>query len=390
MPWPEDGKYYNIINKGTGFGLNQFASGKTDGTNVTQWAVDLNDTDQQWLFTNDRFYPKNVASTLGNSSVKHPCLDRYITRDANYNNADLWDHTDSVNQMLLFIEDDDDCFFITLKFAEDNLYLTASSNPTGASSSNKAPGSAGNVYWAPYDDGNALQLWRFSEVGTAAQGGQIGGIQRLIMPYDVYNFINAGYKSEGYRVDTGWIHFGTDILNVYRLDPSSGSNTVEGSGKFRASGNGRVVGFASNTFAGADRPERDDLGNVLAVQYDNVVDNNGNYLGSVIIKYCHIKSINVTKGQEVTPGMILGERGATGGGASAGAHLHLEISTDTANPLYSESERDYGYDTNGQPIEHTLDPLDVFYHTNAQVIGFNTTVINNSLPMAPYKTIPLV
>ena len=53
---------------------------------------------------------------------------------------------------------------------------------------------------------------------------------------------------------------------------------------------------------------------------DNGVDSNGNRLYTL---YGHLSSVNVSVGQTVTQGQVIGYSGNTGN--SYGAHLHFEV-----------------------------------------------------------------
>ena len=77
-------------------------------------------------------------------------------------------------------------------------------------------------------------------------------------------------------------------------------------------------------------------GTVTTAEYD---DNYGNYIviedaKGHVTKYAHLQSINVSAGQTVTHGTVIGKTGNTG--ASTGSHLHLECMAggEYYNPLF--------------------------------------------------------
>ena len=146
MAYPEEGKLYTVTNVGSGYNLNQIGGFTSNGTNVTLWAPDTSDSEQWWKMEGDKLYPYKCQN-----GSKKVCLDRYITRDANYNNADLWENTDSTQQVLTIVAAGDDVV-IALKNAKDdgkNLFLTAPVNPDGGYDPSKVPEADGNVFWAP-------------------------------------------------------------------------------------------------------------------------------------------------------------------------------------------------------------------------------------------------
>jgi len=63
---------------------------------------------------------------------------------------------------------------------------------------------------------------------------------------------------------------------------------------------------------------------------DNGVDGNGNRLYTL---YGHLSSVNVSNGQTVSKGQVIGYSGNTGN--SYGAHLHFEVKVNgiSVNPM---------------------------------------------------------
>lgn len=64
--------------------------------------------------------------------------------------------------------------------------------------------------------------------------------------------------------------------------------------------------------------------------YGNLVKIKDNATGKIETRYAHLSSLNVTKGQTVSPGDIIGAVGSTG--RSTGNHLHFEYRVD-GNPV---------------------------------------------------------
>ncbi len=129
---------------------------------------------------------------------------------------------------------------------------------------------------------------------------------------------------------------------------------------FYASGNGVVVGVGGEANIG--------VGLWVAIQYDNVyqwnMDNNNEIcLPSIIMRYFHLNSYNVRKGQQVTLDTKIGTYGNTGE-LAMGAHLHIEVDTDTTYPLYtptiSTSKGGLRAGIRGEG-DTTFDPCSVLY-----------------------------
>ena len=93
-------------------------------------------------------------------------------------------------------------------------------------------------------------------------------------------------------------------------------------------------------------------GTVTTAEYD---ESYGNYIvienaKGYVTKYAHLQSLNVTAGQSVTHGSVIGKTGNTG--ASTGSHLHIECLAggEYYNPLF------YFENGNGS-IYGTTDPI---------------------------------
>lgn len=291
MAYPEEGKLYTVTNVGSGYNLNQIGGFTSNGTNVTLWAPDTSDSEQWWKMEGDKLYPYKCQN-----GSKKVCLDRYITRDANYNNADLWEDNDDTQQtIILGVDGTGDQFTIQLLNAKADdgsaLYLTGASNPNGGNNPSKVPGAAGNVYWSTipnYQAPSNYQLWRFTPVNqNPGTGGET--YQKLVMPYTI-NRLNSSYLNEQYYADRREHHYGADILGG-----------VEGMTEedIYSSGAGEVVAIKWFT----------NLGNVLAVRYKDVLLPNGVKISSLIFRYCHLAEIYVNVNEKFSQGKKIAKRG---------------------------------------------------------------------------------
>jgi len=74
-----------------------------------------------------------------------------------------------------------------------------------------------------------------------------------------------------------------------------------------ATGNGRVISFSSHDFLQAG------LGNYIEIDHGN----------GLVTRYSHLDQVNVTWGQKVEQGQVIGRAGSTGG--SVAPHLHYEV-----------------------------------------------------------------
>ena len=134
--------------------------------------------------------------------------------------------------------------------------------------------------------------------------------QKLILPINKCR-ITAGYKNTNYLREFGYTHYGVDMTDKDRKDYTvyaSGKGTVYQCG-WHASG-----------------------GNVVVIIYRDCELPSGGTC-DIVLRYYHLKTIKVVKGQKVTKDTVIGLYGNTG--ASSGAHLHLEVDTDVKYPIYT-------------------------------------------------------
>lgn len=74
------------------------------------------------------------------------------------------------------------------------------------------------------------------------------------------------------------------------------------------------------------------FGNSVVIRYDDVLNHWTGAVQDVIVRYFHMASIKVKKGQRVTKDTRVGVIGCTGKYCN-GVHLHIEVSTDVSDPL---------------------------------------------------------
>lgn len=134
--------------------------------------------------------------------------------------------------------------------------------------------------------------------------------QKLILPINKCR-ITAGYKNANYTREFGYTHYGVDMTDKDRKD-----YTVYASGK----GTVYQVGYHQSG------------GNVVVIIYRDCKLPSGSTT-DIVLRYFHLKSIKVVKGQKVNKDTVIGLYGNTG--ASSGAHLHLECDLDVNYPIYT-------------------------------------------------------
>ena len=117
-------------------------------------------------------------------------------------------------------------------------------------------------------------------------------------------------------------------------------------------------------------------GNVVIVVYKDCLLTDGT-VKDLTIRYYHLDKIYVKEGDRVNKDTRLGLYGNTG--ASAGAHLHLEIDIDTKYYQYTpQISKDNGVLKKG--VDSTIDPITCLY-----IKG--TAPDNQSISIASYNTI---
>lgn len=149
-------------------------------------------------------------------------------------------------------------------------------------------------------------------------------MQKLILPINKCR-LTASWKTDSYRAKYGFTHYGNDMVSQV------GDRTLF------ASGNGTVLVTGTDSI----------VGNVVAVLYPQALHAATGKTDDVVLRYFHLESIAVKKGQAVTKDTKLGVYGHTGY-LTMPNHLHIEADTDTQHPLYSPTVK------NGSLIVGTL------------------------------------
>lgn len=159
--------------------------------------------------------------------------------------------------------------------------------------------------------------------------------QILLLPADDCQ-LEAGYKNKAYLKKYGYNHFGHDYGHPLRK-------------KFNvlASGDGVVAA------CGKDKVS---MGYVAAIVYRSVRLPGAQKDQDFVIRYFHMETLKVRRGQKVSVGDVIG---VVGNSVAGMKHVHVEIDLDTAWPAYSPQ-------VEGGPIikhgtDSTINPSTVFY-----------------------------
>lgn len=166
------------------------------------------------------------------------------------------------------------------------------------------------------------------------------GSQVLIYPM-LKATIGAGFKNMAYYNNYKYVHFGIDCCTV-------GSDDFDAI----ASGNGVVLGTESRM--------DNSLGNIVVIKYSNVYLPTLNVCKDVIVRYYHLASCAVKKGDVVTAYKILGHVIRKHIWHN---HVHCEIDTDIDNPFYTPQVAEASSTLLircGANDSSLLNPIDVF------------------------------
>ena len=155
--------------------------------------------------------------------------------------------------------------------------------------------------------------------------------------YSAYQTTNGALQQFYTPLDIDWYNMISSYYG-YRKNPVTGDNQFH-RGIDIAVPEGTEV-YASQDGIVTTAEYNDEYGNYIVIE-----DSNG-----FVTKYAHLQSINVTAGQTVKHGAVIGKTGNTG--SSTGSHLHLEClaSGEYYNPLF------YFENGNGS-IYGTTDPI---------------------------------
>lgn len=161
--------------------------------------------------------------------------------------------------------------------------------------------------------------------------------QFLLIPLNKAQ-LTAGYKNAQYKKKFGFTHYGIDLSNSPGDD-----RTLWGMGE----GIVKACGY-DNIY-----------GNTVVIVYKNVFNYSTNRIQDVTVRLYHMASISVRVGQKVTTATKLGVMGNTGK-YTTGAHVHVEIDSDTRMPEYAPGlSKSSNIIKKG--VDTTIKPSDVLY-----------------------------
>lgn len=173
--------------------------------------------------------------------------------------------------------------------------------------------------------------------------------QKLILPVNNMR-VTCGYKNPAYQnlVVNGLkmgTHYGVDY--AFRRDIKNL--------QMWASGNGTVIATGKDNC----------FGNFVVIRYDNVYNHVTKQVLNVVMRYFHLASVSVSKGQKVTKDTKLGIMGMTGTYAT-GIHCHMECDTDLTYWNYTPSLKGNStYFRAGDRVnDTTFNPIEVLHIKN--------------------------
>ena len=277
-------------------------------TNVCLYTSGANNTCQQWIY-------KESGGNKYFVCKKNPnlALDMYTGSTSGQTNVNAHVYAPSNTSYLAF--EDTDSGYIKIRLSKySNKYLTANQGDNG-SNTGRTTHDKGNVYWYAGGLTDHSQEWKPVLVDGGGSSGGEHSEQNLAVPIN-HAKIQCGYHNPHKTPASKWQqcplystlgsfakagHFGMDF---------TGSETP-----FYASGNGIVLGLSKNA--------NNVIGKWLAIKYYNVKG-----YGDIVARYFHLNDISVSVGQKVNLSTLVATYGATGNYVT-GAHLHVELDTDT-------------------------------------------------------------
>lgn len=184
------------------------------------------------------------------------------------------------------------------------------------------------------------------------------GSQLLIYPMKKAT-ISAGCRNVAYRNYYGYEHYGTDF------------DTKDGSAfDVIASGEGEVLGTEFNS--------GNSIGGVVVIRYNDVYSPSTKTVRDLIVRYYHMESLNVKKGDKVSAYDVIGHVSATHRWWN---HVHMEMDTDTSYPFNTPQVTE---NSSKLLIRWPSSSATIIDVTDTCVIGKNQTCIIH--PLAKYTT----
>lgn len=144
--------------------------------------------------------------------------------------------------------------------------------------------------------------------------------QNLILPLTECQ-LTASWLTEAYQnwTNNEFEHFGIDLISTKFVNDVRQRD-------INCSGYGTVV----------DVGKDGSMGNIVIILYPSATNRITKETIDVIFRYCHLGTINVRKGQQITKNTIIGNYGKVANNPMS-PHLHLEIDTDIEHPYYTPS-----------------------------------------------------
>lgn len=124
--------------------------------------------------------------------------------------------------------------------------------------------------------------------------------------------LNASYKNAPYRTRFGFIHEGIDLV------ATNGRTEIYGNG------NGKVLKSGYDSI----------FGNFAAILYKDCYNRKTKEIADLVLREWHMAKVYVVANQTITKDTMVGLYGSTGS-HSTGPHLHMEVSTDTTNYMWT-------------------------------------------------------
>lgn len=181
------------------------------------------------------------------------------------------------------------------------------------------------------------------------------GAQLLYYPMEDCT-ISAGFKNARYKKAYGYPHYGVDFDSKRRVDFETLS-----------SGNGTVIGVEKN---------KNSLGCVIVIQYDNVYYPAKNTIVSVIMRKYHSDKAYVRVGQKVKALQPIGK--VSGDSSKGHDHDHTEFDLDTKYPFYTPQVSESASRMlvrKGANDKTMINPLDILVVNKEQAVKVHSMAI---------------
>lgn len=354
------GKLYYFKNKAfPNYALNVWSSNAYPAeplSNVCLWKFASKDQAQMWAVTGITSAIKFVP--ICNTALY---LDRYTGSGAGATiNAHLYAYSSTAD---FTISNGTLSDTIRIRAVDGGKVLTAYSGVNGRRDGKTAI-SAGNVYFADSNLGDARQEWIPVEVANSYKNVEK---QYLVPPYPV-SAVTADYDEDCDMIKAAKAAGGQVVCPKYPysihwgIDFAGRNSTTDTTvlRNIKASGYGVVKRIKWETY----------LGNTVLVKYPNVAYGTGSSKCDVYFLYCHLETISVSVNDGVTPNTQIGVAGNTGKGADS-RHLHLEAYTQLITTPQTE----------GGTIP-SVDPKQYFFNSKAtDSVGYRTIVPDSAAPL---------